>query len=553
VAFLESFEEEADGLSSEENAFLQKTARSLVEIQPDLHTITDIIVFLEVLGYTDKEVAEKGFRDLYEFAVQLHGFLDHYVDKTLAEQRSGSALAIRVSSTSKMLGEALALAFPWLSALIVLFTFGVSLWLVWGLPLTISTSLIIGLFLGLIASEGPIQVFQRLFVFHHEQGNLPEVKRILKRSYLMMLVLIAVVAGLLFAGGLLTGVPASLIELSAVAAVTILANRMSYVAIYALRKFGQLVASYAIAIVSLLAVFFLLSGFVPLTLTRYLDALGCAFIVLSIAPIYYGYKIFSVKSTAALTEEVRRTFNPLVVNSRTIRSRFKVQVWESAPYYLYGTLFFAMLFGDRVLAWRFNPIHVVDGIRLPLVFNTPYHLGADLALLVIFPAAIAQYVIMTPTTEQLTNLLVNTRVTAASRVDGFLRHRYAILIFVSALVSSLVASGLVIFAPEIMARIGGTAVSVRILEIAAVSNVFLALFIANGLFLMFTNRAKSLVGIAVVCVCVIGVGGYVLGGTGFENIIYAYLFSALIAMALSFAEVTTVLDKAGSIFLSRYT
>jgi hypothetical protein len=533
--------------------FLQKTARSLVEIQPDLHTITDIVVFLEVLGYTNKQVAENGFVDLYDFAVHLHGFLDHYVDGSAAQAAAGGVLQVPVSPASRRVGEALSLAFPWLSSLIVLFTFGVSLWLVYGLPLSITTSLIIGLFLGLVASEGPMQVFQRLFVFHHDQGNLPEVRRVLKRSYYAIAVLIVAVTGLILLGGLLSGVPLSLVLLSSVAAVTMLTNRVSYVAIYALKKFGQLVISYALAIAALLCVFFLTDGFVPVTLTRYLDALGVAFIVLAVAPIYYGYKVFSAPSAASLTDEARRSLNPLVVNSRTIRSRFRVQAWENAPYYAFGTLFFMMIFGDRVLSWMFNPVHVVDGVRLPLVFNTTYHLGADLALLVIFPAAIAQYVVMTPISEELTNLLVSTKVTETESIDRFLRDRYTVLALASILTSALAASVLVLLAPEIMARLGGPALSVRILQVAALSNVLLSTFSGNSLFLMFMNRTKSLVGIAAVSVCILAVAGFFFAGTGFQNIVYAYLLSAATAMLLSFTQVNAVLERPGSIFFSRYT
>jgi hypothetical protein len=531
---------------------LEKTARSIVEIQPHLDTTADIVVFLEVLGYTDKLVVENGFSDLFDFADHLYNSIDHYTDRSATSKAHESALSVRVPSIGRRLAEGLTLSFPWIGSLSVLFLFGVSLWLVWGLPVSITTSLMIGLFLGIFVSEGPMQLFQRLFTFHYNQGNLSEVKRILRRSYYVFALLAAAIIGLLYASEVIWNIPPQLVTLTAIASVSILAHRVSYVVIYSLKRFWQLAASYASGLAAMVTAYSLLYNIIPQTVTRYVDSLGIAFLVLSIAPIYYDYKVFSSVSTSSIDDQIRHSLNPSIVNSKTIRSSFGVQLWENLPYVVFGMLFFALLFGDRVLSWVFNPNHSANGIYLPLSFNSAYHLGADMALIVIFPAAIIQYVIMAPISEQLSNLATVTNVTEERTVDSFLKSRYVLLLSLSVIASTMVAGVLFILGPYFISQLGGSELSVRILLIAASSNVLISIFMANSLFLTFTNRIKSLVVVASIGLVTLAIAGTFLGHLGFQDIVFGYLAAAAVTTSLSSLEVADVLRSPARSFFSRY-
>jgi hypothetical protein len=310
--------------------------------------------------------------------------------------------------------------------------------------------------------------------------------------------------------------------------------------------------SYAFAFAALLSVFFLLPNLIPDTTIRYLVALVAAVGVLSIAPIYYNYRIFS--TTSHSSEKVLRSqsLNPVLMYDNTIKSRFGVQLWETMHYYLYGTLFFAILFGDRVFSWIFNPIHTANGIALPMVFNAAYHIGADPALLVLLPATIIQYVIMAPIFFQLSKE-TSLKVTEASKIDDFLRQRYKLLVTLSIIASTLVAAILIAFAPAIVSRLGGAEISVNIMRIAAVSNIFISLFAANGIFILFMNRVKSLAIIAIVGILILGVAGVLLGSQyGFQNIVFAYFATAATIAILSSISVRKILKLGGSLFFSKY-
>lgn len=243
-------------LSRDERIFLQKTARSVVEIQPNIDTVADVVVFLEVLGYTDKIAADNGFTDLFELSKRLYDFIDFYVDPKKSRVVSQSSVTT-APTVRRRLSEALVMTFPWLGALAILYVFGVSLWLAWGLPLSIVTALISGVFLGILLTEGPANSFNRLFVFYYNQSNFSEAKRILKRSYYTLgILLLGITAGLYFFG-LLSNIPAQLVTFSIIAAATISTHRISYIPVYGLKKLRQMFLSFAFAFAALLAVFFL--------------------------------------------------------------------------------------------------------------------------------------------------------------------------------------------------------------------------------------------------------------------------------------------------------
>jgi O-antigen/teichoic acid export membrane protein len=547
-----SRDDETDRLSRDGRIFLQKTARSIVEIQPDLHSIADIEIFLEVLGYTQKMAVENGFQDLHHLARSLYGFIDHYSDPERSREAYENTLLFPITKLERRLAEGLSGASPWLGALIVLFFFGVSTWLAWGLPLSVTTLFILGVYIGIIVSEGPLQIFNRLFTFYYNQSNLPEVRRILKRSYYVLAIILAATLGAIYAFGVLANIPAGILGFALVAAATISFHRVSYVPIYALKRARDLLSSYLLAFVTLLAIYFLLPGFIPYAATRYLVGLVAAVMILSIAPIYRSYGIFTAQSISPIGAAKSRSTSPLIMNKSTIRSRFGMQLWETAPFYFFGTFSLLMLFGDRIISWVFNPNHIANGVLLPLAFNATYEIGADLALLVLFPVTIIQYVIMAPIFEQLSNLAVTKKSTEVRSIDQFLKRRYEKLLMISLGSALLIAACLIILAPQIIMWMGGSKLTVQILQVAAFSDILMAVFSTNAVFMVFLNRINSLVVIAIVGALLVTIGGVTLAQFGFERIIFAYLISASTVALLSSLQMRRDLRRAGSLFFSKY-
>jgi hypothetical protein len=534
--------------SRRRKSFLHKTAKSVSEIQSNVNNLADVLVFLEVLGYSAKTVRDHGFKDMRDLARNVYEVIDYYDSRS-----SGGAkpLLYRMPTVSRRLLEGLALAAPWLMMLPLVFVFGFSLWMDWRLPAPPMTALALGVLVGMLVSEGQVWMFSRLFLFYHSQTNSAETRRIILRSYSLFAVLITATVVTLFVGGFLAKVPYGLMGIASAATVTMAFHRFSFTVVYTLRKVMLSVLAYGAALATLLTIYFLTPSLIADQVTRYLASLGGAFVVLVVAALYCTRKALST-STSKTTAETPHFFKPLNVNKETLLSRFHVQVWENAPYYLYGTFFIVMLFGDRIISWFYNPVRAAEAQALPLVFNTAYHMGADTALFVLFPVGVVQYVMVGHVFELLHNLSLESPSTDPSAIDRFVRRRYLQTLLVTVTVSGSIAAALILAAPWLIGLLNGKPVSSGILRVAALSNVFLAVFTANSSFVMLLNRAKTLAAIACVCATMLVVGGALLGQLGFQDIIFAYLCSCVAATILSSLEVRRLMRRPGSLFLSRF-
>jgi hypothetical protein len=538
-------------ISRESRVFATKTARSIAEIQQSVNNMADVLVFLEVLGYDDRTAKKNGFDNLQELAKYVYNFVDAYDEKR--PDVSGS-FAVEVPSTKKRLAESLSMIFPWLGSLVLLFVAGVSLWMAWGLPADVTTAFLAGVFLGLVVTEGLLQNYSRLFSFYYSQTNIGEVKRSIKRSYALAGVILSGTVAALYGAAALANVPLELATIAAVSTVTISLHRVSYVILYALKKLAHLGVSYTIAFAALAGVFFLAQGAIPDITVRYFAALGSAFAVLSGFATYHHYRIMGQSSTSIVAKNAPHFYSPLTVNDNTITSRFGVQLLECLPYFLYGTFYFVLLFADRAVSWFFNPATVTtaNGTILPLSFNSVYHIGADLALVIILPAAIMQYVITSPIYALVHNRAITLKVSESKKIDWFLQYSYRKLMAASIAISIAGAVVLNLAAPIIIGELGGSEASLRILAFASAGAVFLSMFAANGVFMIFLGKAKALAQVAMVSALIVAVGGILLAQHGFENAVIAYLAATVFAGMASTVVMRIAIRKAGSLLFARY-
>ena len=476
-------------VSREGRLFAAKVARSIAEIQESVNNMADVVVFLEVLGYNDTAVQKHGFSSMIELATYVYEFIDAFEPS----ERSPSRYEVKIPSKVRRLSESLSMIFPWIGSLVLLFTTGASLWMAWGLPAAVTTVFLAGVFLGLAFSEGLVQTMNRLFSFYNAQTNVGEVRRSVARHYALGAVVSSGVVVAIFGVSLAMHIPFGLAVIAALSFTTIVFHRLSFVVLYALRKRWQIIAAYSCAFAALLSVTILLSHSLPDPTIRYFAGLGAAFGILSAFAIYYHYRVMT-NSSGIIHRNAPHFFIPLSVNDNTIKSKFSVQLWECLPFAVYGTAFFALLFTDRVISWIFNPVHAVasNGTVLPLAFNSAYHAGADLALFVLVPTAILQYVLAEPIYLLANNKAIVQKVRQRLQMDLFLRYSYRRLVIWTIIAAGVSALVLNLIGPELMTRVGGTDVSLRILRIASVGAVLLSIYTANSIFLILLGRVSTL-------------------------------------------------------------
>ncbi|MCL5068328.1 MAG: hypothetical protein M1368_08260 [Thaumarchaeota archaeon] len=544
---MSSFDAYKQGGMTDRQMFLEKAARSISELQPKVTTLAETVVFLEVLGYTNKMASDHGFQDLADLARGVLQFTGYY------DMNFGTVVKsmLPVPSIARRTAEAFGVAYPWVTSYAVLLIFGVSLWLAQIMPLDLTTAFVVGIYTGLLISGG-IGSFGRLFSFYDGQSNLSEVRRILKKFYsLLAAILLATTAGL-YGIAYLWNIPFHVVTLSVVSAVTLSAHMASYMVIFNRRKFRVIIYSYSSGLAALLAVYFLTPNFVPDPVVRYFYSLATALVVLSIPAVYYNYSILKTTNTTKKSSDEPSFYSRVSTIRDTVRSRFSVQLWEILPYFIYGMLFFSMLFGDRVISWIYNPIHYVSGVTYPMVFNTAYHAGADSALMVLFPSLIIQYAMLAPLHAELHNMSLVSKVSEVRRVQQFLSKRYSHMIAVTIVATVATAGFFIVLEPLLMTTLRVSSLSTRIFDIAVISNVFMAIFAGNGMFLTFMNKIKTLCVIAIIGSAFVAGAGLLIGPSGFENIIYAYLGETVILAILSFAVVAKNLARVASIHFARY-
>jgi hypothetical protein len=547
-------------LSWDKRRYVQKAARSISEIQPNVNNVADVVVFLEVLGYDNNSVKRNGFSDPYELASFVYDFVDYYdhVGRVAGKQTIlKSSFVNPVPSAKQRIVEGLGYASPWLGSLVILYITGFSLWMAEKLPADIIIAFIAGVFLGLIFTEGPLQVFNRLFSFYHLQSNVGEVRRVLKRNYIMIGIMLSIIISALYIVAIFANIPYELINLTAISTVTISLHRTSYMIIYALKKLRQLILAYILAFAALISIYLLVpESILPDPVIRYFVALVTSFVILSSFASYYHFKILTnSSSTPGQARSFPSFYSAITTNSRTIRSRFSVQWWDNMPYFLFGIFYFIMLFGDRVMSWIFNPetVSAINGTTLPMAFNSIYHIGADLALFILVPSAIIQFIIISPIYSLTNNKALNLKLSEYKQIDRFLRRSYLKLLIASLTVTVTTYGILNIIGPGlILYYLGGSQTSIQIMRYASIGNVLLSIFNANAMFIIFLNRAKILATITITAVIVLAGLGVIFAQSGFENIVNAYLASSATGMLLTALYVGRIMVNPGSRFFSRY-
>jgi Putative exopolysaccharide Exporter (EPS-E) len=538
-------------LPRESRAFASKIARSIADIQPSVNNMADVLVFLEVLGYNESDARKHGFESLRSLAKYVYNFIDAFEER----HQGNEAEELPVSRTSRRLKESLSMVFPWLGSLILLALTGVSLWMAWGLPADVTTAFLAGVFAGLAVSEGLAQNLHRLFSFYYSQTNVGEVRRSIQRNYALAGVILCAAICLVYAVAMMKQLPFQLASITVLGMITISLHRLSYVVLYSLKKLRQIGISYFLAFGVVLGIYFLFQSAIPDPTARYLGALGTAFGVLSGFAAYYHYKLLSKSISSIVPKIAPHFYSPISVNDKTLTSNYRVQLWESLPYFLYGSCYFIIIFADRVISWIFNPHTVLagNGSIMPFAFNSIYHAGADLALLIVIPVAVLQYVLTEPVYALAHNKAIRLKVREIQSVDKFIGKQYRKLIFSTVFLS--IVSGLVlnVIAPQIIGSVGGNATTSKILFYSSIGAVLLSIFAGNAIFMIFLGRTKALALISIAAaITVIGLGFEMAQLGGFQNAVIGYVGGTALAMVSSTLVMARTIRKSSSFLFARF-
>lgn len=543
--------------------FAEKAARSIAEIQQGVSSTAEITIFLEVLGYNDEVAIRHGFRSLSNLVEYIQNFIDFFDSEVSHEttpvisSESNSAHSNNTQTVSKRLVEAMVIYFPWLTALLLFNVIGFSLWMVQNLTIPISTAFMSGFFLGIIFTEGFAQVFNRLLFSAYEQRNLGEIKRIIRRMYISTGFIVTGLICLIFLVGVALDLIIQLMFITMFSMVSISIQRINYVIFQALQKNRELFISYGITMLVLIFVYFILmineisndNG------TTYFISLAFAFSVFFGLAIFYLFK--TIRSLSAIVQTIQLpSFYKSTIIQHTLNSKFAIQFWENIPYFLFGISYFLLIFGDRMIAWIFNPdIFIMpNGSLLPLAFNSAYHLGVDPSLLfVLAPAMIIQYLMMGRIHSSVHQKMAGLEICEIDQVNKLIRSNYRMAIVLSVLAAIIGSILLNVVGAKIMFSTETSDESLLIMQYASIANIFLSIFTANHAAMIALNKVKIGSLLSVVGAAIVLVGGTLAGASGYSYIVFAYLSASIVVAIWSSVYTITFLQNAAVRFLGRYS
>jgi hypothetical protein len=540
-------------ITRQSDIFAKKAARSITELQVPLviNTVPDVMLFLETQGYDDNIAKENGYENLYSLAKYIFNFIDIYSKKNFDKEAHIKSLLAPVPSLIRRIPKALVLMLAWAGSLLLLLIIGTSLWMMGFRSIDVTTMLQLGVFLGLVVTEGPWQAFNMLFSLNYSQENIPGIKRLLKKIYVIDGTIIAVTVIGIVIFGIMLKLPQNTLMISAFMCAVIALHKTSTMIMYALKKVNQLVIAYAIGLFTVFLMFYALHNVMDIILNyivRYGIALTAALGVPAAFTIYYHYKLLWSKSRKSI---VTPPYVQPSANVMTIKPRFWIQMWESLRYSILGVFSFIVIFEDRLISWIYNPIYTNTRI-LPFSYNPIYHMGADMSLTVLLLAGLVQYIMLLSLYEVIYNKSLMLPVTEINRINKFLIQRYKKTIVTSIILTLTLSVILYLVGPSIIYSVGGTQTSVFVLRYSCIANSILSIFIVNSQFILLSGKSKHLAILVVAATVVNAAIGFKFAPMGFENAVFGYLSAAVMLTGISTAYLLKIRNNMASLLFARF-
>jgi hypothetical protein len=103
-----------------------------------------------------------------------------------------------------------------------------------------------------------------------------------------------------------------------------------------------------------------------------------------------------------------------------------------------------------------------------------------------------------------------------------------------------------------MKFLGGGVVSLQILRVASIADMFVSIFFVNAMFMTLVNKVKAAAIVALVCASIVVTLGMLFALVGFQYIVWAYLLASFVGMVASTAYCVRLRGKFSMLFFARY-
>jgi len=482
----------------------------------------EIAAQLEVLGLRDSDARTRyGSRDLFELARTIDRRFRAGTYSFFVEGEDPRPRVIPILRFIRRYLAGITFAAPMALQAAAMLLWGYGLWGAIDLELAQGSAIALGFIASYIVAGGFTQAIVRRGLFYvYQQEEVLARSTALRGFALGVRVLLALAIPAVAINALFRILPWSMVGIALVFYAGLGVLWLTWALLYLLRKTWVFVVVTAagLAVVLACAKVFLLPSIIA-------NAIGVATAdVLSFA-IAWSFLNAMVKRGAA-AEPV----NP---------PRLAVLVFSTSRYFVYGILFNAFLFTDRIVAWT-TPVGREDFPPYPFWLNVRYELAMDLALIVaMLMSGVVEFALERFSEELIPHQKQTKSEATSDFVDEHLRmhRRRSIELALSAVVSlgvaaTVFATLLRVASPRLHEALS-SAVTLRVFVAASIGYVFFTFGVRNLLLLLTLSRIEP----AVRCVAIALTADVVVGFVCSRAFHYAAAVSGFAAGSIVLAFV----------------
>jgi uncharacterized protein with PQ loop repeat len=493
----------------------------------------EIAAQLEVLGMRDSDARSGyGVRDLFELARaierrQRSGAYGFHLERDDPQPRVIPALRFL-----RRYLAGIAFALPMALQAVSMLVFGYGIWGALTLELAQGSAIALGFIVSYIAAGGFTQAIVRrgLFYIYQQEEGLARWTA-LRGFNIALRAMLALLIPALLLNLLFRILPWSMVLTASVFYAGFSVLWLSWALIYLVQRSELLVIITTLALAAVIAVATL--GDVPPIVANVIGVIVAA--LLSVGTAYWF-----------LDRAAKKRGNVQPVNP----PRLAVLVFSTSRWFVYGLLFNAFLFADRVVAWT-TPVGREDFPPYPFWLEVRYELAMDLALvIVIVMGGLVQYALERFSEELIPHEKQTKFADARSFRDDQLRahRRRSIHLGVAAAIAlalALLLVGVLQQVENVRLHEALTApVTMRVLVAAAIGYVFFMFAVRNILLLLTLSRVEAAVRCVAVGLAVNLVTGFVCSrAIGYWAAVAGVVAGSIVMNVVAARETRKTLDE----------
>ncbi|EXX84801.1 hypothetical protein BG53_07745 [Paenibacillus darwinianus] len=334
----------------------------------------EIAAILESLGWNDSRVSRTfGFEDVFELASDLwHRSRSRVLYSPFAKAEAMTFWQLFTQLIRTFL-RGVIFAFPMAVSVFSMLTLKFSLWSYENLSVELATAIAIGTIFSFVTVGGFTQAIARRGFFYMIQGYYNMARRVTFRFIgLGFIVCVLLSAGFFMLNMIIQMFPFRMVAIIILYFFFLNTIWLSVTVMYILKKellfTGLIIFGVGVVYVlfKLLGINIMFAQLVSLSLVS----------IVSILSVVWLFKRAEKRAERGIQPQL---------------PKMSVTLYSTMPYFIYGLLYFALLYADRVMAWSTNNEYTMPYL---IWFRGEYELGLDFALLVlIVPMGIAEVVL----------------------------------------------------------------------------------------------------------------------------------------------------------------